>query len=223
MWKIKTQNAIIALKHWKYSKNLQASPCLWWKAQAVQPALSAWDPGCPCTDSEWSSGLLCKYDKTQSSVLSVYSWDPHPGLGHLSPASGKKRYFVDQVNHSTFRHSGKGGSPSNTAINNERQCKNYNGSVATAYLFARNEGHEDVVTDCGGGNIGTWCIKLRIAKFLPVLKEKTHKNQVPYFSQSPVEEKCTKCTRNAQIPVQTFLLATALEAFLVSILKVRTI
>lgn len=91
----------------------------------------------------------------------------------------------------TFRHSGKGDSPSNTATNNEQQCKNYNGSVATAYLFARNEGHEDVVTDCGGGNIGTWCIKLRVAKFLPVLKEKTHTNQVPYFSQSPVQEKCT--------------------------------
>lgn len=37
-------------------------------------------------DSEWSNGRLCKYDKTQSFVLSACSWDPHPGLGHSSPA-----------------------------------------------------------------------------------------------------------------------------------------
>lgn len=40
------------------------------------------------------------------------------------------------------------------------------------YLFAGNEGHEDVITDCGGSNVGSGCIKLRVAKFLPVLKKK---------------------------------------------------
>lgn len=75
--------------HYRYL-NLQASPCLWWKVQAVQPAPSAWDPGCPCMDSEWSSGLLCKYGKTQSSVLSACSLDPRPGLGHLGPILGNK-------------------------------------------------------------------------------------------------------------------------------------
>lgn len=87
----RTLNIIIAMMHWKYL-NLQAYPCLRWKVQAVQPAPSAWDPGCPCMDSEWSNGLLCKYDKTQSSVLSACSWDPHPGLGHLGPILVKKRY-----------------------------------------------------------------------------------------------------------------------------------
>lgn len=38
------------------------------------------------------------------------------------------------------------------------------------YLFVGNESHEYVITDCGGGNIGTWWIKLGVAKFLPVLK-----------------------------------------------------
>lgn len=38
-------------------------------------------------DSGWSNGHLCKYDKTQSSGFSVYSWDPHPGLEHSGPAS----------------------------------------------------------------------------------------------------------------------------------------
>lgn len=87
----RTLNLIIAMMRWKYL-NLQAYPCLRWKVQAVQPAPSAWDPGCPCMDSEWSNGLLCKYDKTQSSVLSACSWDPHPGLGHLGPILVKKRY-----------------------------------------------------------------------------------------------------------------------------------
>lgn len=41
-----------------------------------------------------------------------------------------------------------------------------------AYLFAGNESHEDIITNCGGGNIRTWCIELRVAKFLPVLKSK---------------------------------------------------
>lgn len=41
-----------------------------------------------------------------------------------------------------------------------------------SHLFAGNEGHEDVVADGGGGNVGTRCVKLRVAKFLPVLKKK---------------------------------------------------
>lgn len=36
-------------------------------------------------------------------------------------------------------------------------------------LFAGNESHEDIVADCGGGNIRTRCIKLRVAELLPVL------------------------------------------------------
>lgn len=79
---------MIALECWWYQSQ-EACPCLQWKAQAVQPAPSAWGPGCPCMDSEWSNGRLCKYDKTQSSVLSVCSWDLHPGLGHSSPARVK--------------------------------------------------------------------------------------------------------------------------------------
>lgn len=42
-------------------------------------------------------------------------------------------------------------------------------TVLFFYLFAGNEGHEDVIADCGGGNVGTRCIKLGVAKFLPVL------------------------------------------------------
>lgn len=53
--------------------------------------------------------------------------------------------------------------------NNEQQCKIVTVTM-DAHLFAGNESHEDIVTDCGGGNIRTWCIKLRVAKFLPVLK-----------------------------------------------------
>lgn len=37
-------------------------------------------------------------------------------------------------------------------------------------LFARDESHEDVITDGGGGNIWAGCIKLRVTKFFPVLK-----------------------------------------------------
>lgn len=141
---------MIALECWWY-RSQEASPCLQWKAQAVQPAPSAWGPGCPCMDSEWSNGRLCKYDKTQSSVLSVCSWDLHPGLGHSSPARVKPSKL--QIN---------------TAV---KGCVNaLCGYHCYSHLFAGNESHEDIVTDCGGGNIRTWCIKLRVAKFLPVLK-----------------------------------------------------
>lgn len=83
--------------------NLQACPCLRWKVPAAQPAPSAWDPECPCTDSEWSSGLLCKYDRTRSSVLSACSWDPRPGLEHLGPILEKMKYATTQVSGNTFR------------------------------------------------------------------------------------------------------------------------
>lgn len=43
-----------------------------------------------------------------------------------------------------------------------------------AHLLAGNESHEDIVADCGGGNIRTWCVKLRVAKFLPVLKQENN-------------------------------------------------
>lgn len=67
--------------------------------------------------------------------------------------------------------------------------------------------------------LGPGASNSELPNFFQFWKKKKHTNQVPYFSQSPVEEKCTE----DEIPVQTFLLATALEAFLVSILKVRTI
>lgn len=38
------------------------------------------------------------------------------------------------------------------------------------HFLARNEGHEDVIADGGGGNIWARGVKLRVPKFLPVLK-----------------------------------------------------
>lgn len=42
-------------------------------------------------------------------------------------------------------------------------------SSSPSYLFTGDEGHEDVITHCSGGNIRTRLIKFRVAKFLPVL------------------------------------------------------
>ncbi len=50
---------------------------------------------------------------------------------------------------------------------NMDQCKNF--SFSSSYLFTGDEGHEDVITHCGGGNIGTWRIEFWVAKFFPVL------------------------------------------------------
>lgn len=49
--------------------------------------------------------------------------------------------------------------------------------LVISYLFAGNEGHEDVITDCGGSNVGTGCIKLGVAKFLPVLEKINKQNK----------------------------------------------
>lgn len=49
--------------------------------------------------------------------------------------------------------------------NSELQSQDVN-----THFLAGNEGHEDIITDCGGGNIRAWRVKLRVPKFLPVLK-----------------------------------------------------
>lgn len=43
------------------------------------------------------------------------------------------------------------------------------GENVNTHFFAGNKGHGDVVTDCSGSNIWAWRVKLRVAKFLPVL------------------------------------------------------
>lgn len=188
----------------------QASPCLRWKAPAVQPAPSALGPGCPCRDSGWSNGHLCKYGKTQSFVLWVCSWDPHPGPGHSSPARGKIQIDTLQTNATvkTCLQALCG------LLHISEQQQRILKLTMDPHLFAGNESHEDIITDCGGGNIRTWCIKLRVAKFLPVLK---WENNIRWHLT------LTSHFHLLSIWKQTFLLATAFEAFLVSILKVRTI
>lgn len=59
-------------------------------------------------------------------------------------------------------------------------------SCSPAHLFASDKGHGDVITDCGGGHIGPWWVKLRVAKLLPVLgsqkggeKLRTKKGRTP--------------------------------------------
>lgn len=95
--------------------------------------------------------------------------------------------------------------------NNVQQHTNVN-----TRLFARNESHEHIISDCGGSRVWTRGIELRVAKFFPVLREKRAVN-----CQSSSFQKRTPYS--TKFNLETFLLAMAFEIFLVSILKVRTI